>query len=365
MARSVPFAGRGQHAPAQGSSSRKSSRTGDPPSRVPGHPARRQALIPVQRCKGEQSPQGFREPRRGPRAAQDPHRRPACRDFRAGAAAGRIPPAPGITYERQLLFTPHGPEVIHVMIAPKPGGLYALHPVLSNNTVIGRERVTSMQKRMSSTATVGGVNADLFTFDEGLPSGMFMQSGVLTTPPHPKRSTVGVTDDGGSSSSASRCSARGRASVTPSAERPQPAPGPEGVSLFTPAWGPATPAAQRHGRDHARRSAARRPVHGPDRDRRLRQAGRRDADSARRSGARRRRHLCGRLASEARSVRRSPPGSSCARSGQASSTRSAAARSSSRTGSPCSARSSSSRAASSPPQPVPRSASARTGASSS
>ncbi len=164
--------------------------------------------------------------------------------FVPGAAAGRIPLAPGITYERQLLFTPHGPEVIHVMTAPKPGGLYALHPVLSNDSVIGRERVTSMQKRMSSTATVGGVNADLFTFDEGLPSGMFMQSGVLTTPPHPKRSTVGVTDDG--RLLVQRVQMLGTWQGI-SQRRPlnglNQRPGAGGVSLFTPAWGSATPAA--------------------------------------------------------------------------------------------------------------------------
>ena len=164
--------------------------------------------------------------------------------FVPGAAAARIPLAPGITYERQLLFTPHGPEVIHVMTAPKPGGLYALHPVLSNNSVIGRERVTSMQKRLAPTATVGGVNADLFTFDEGLPSGMFMQSGVLTTPPHPKRSTVGVTDDG--RLLVQRVQMLGTWQGI-SQRRPlnglNQRPGPEGVALFTPAWGPATPAA--------------------------------------------------------------------------------------------------------------------------
>src|SRR6476619_5547877 len=160
----------------------------------------------------------------------------------AGAAGLSL--APGITYTRQLLFTPHGPEVVHVMTAPKPGGLYALHPVLSNNTVIGRERVTSMQKRVSSTATVGGVNADLFTFDEGLPSGMFMQSGVLTTPPHPKRSTVGITDDG--RLLVQRVQMLGTWQGN-SQRRPlnglNQRPGPEGVSLFTPDWGPATPAA--------------------------------------------------------------------------------------------------------------------------
>ena len=86
---------------------------------------------------------------------------------------------PGITYDRQLWFTPHGPDVVHVMTVPRPGGLYALRPILSNNTVIGRETVTSMEKRYTSTATIGGVNGDLFTWDEGLPSGMFMQSGNL------------------------------------------------------------------------------------------------------------------------------------------------------------------------------------------
>ena len=71
------------------------------------------------------------------------------------SAAGRAMLAPGVTYERQLLFTPHGPEVIHVMTAPRPGGLYALRPMLSNDTVLGRETVTAMERRASATATIG------------------------------------------------------------------------------------------------------------------------------------------------------------------------------------------------------------------
>lgn len=163
--------------------------------------------------------------------------------FAPTASAGPITLAPGITYERQLLFTPLGPEVIHVMTAPKPGGLYGLRPVLSNDSVQGRETVTSMQKRMSSIATVGGVNADFFT-GNGLPSGMFMQSGILESPPQPRRSTVGITDDGRllvqqvAMLGAWQGSGQRRPVTTLNQQ-----PGPEGVALYTPAWGPATPAA--------------------------------------------------------------------------------------------------------------------------
>ena len=165
--------------------------------------------------------------------------------FAPSATAGRVLLTPGVTYERQLWFTPHGPEVLHVMTAPRPGGLYALKPILSNNLVTGRETVTSMERRISTTATVGGVNADLFSWNEGLPSGMFMESGVLRTPPHPRRSTVGITDDG--RLLVERVAMLGTWQGL-SQRRPlnglNQRPGPEGVSLFTPAWGATTPAAQ-------------------------------------------------------------------------------------------------------------------------
>jgi len=162
----------------------------------------------------------------------------------AAGAAGRVALMPGVTYEKQVQFTPHGPVAIHVMRAPKPGGLYSLRPVLSNGSILGRETVTSMQRRVSSVATVAGVNGDLFTWNEGLPSGMLMQSGVLKTPPHSKRSSVGVTDDG--RIVVERVAMLGqwwgiaqRRPLTGLNQRP----GPDGASLFTPAWGSRTPAA--------------------------------------------------------------------------------------------------------------------------
>jgi flagellar hook assembly protein FlgD len=164
--------------------------------------------------------------------------------FVPSAGAGGVTLAPGITYERQLVFTPHGPDVIHVMTAPKPGGLYGLHPVLSNNTVVNRESVTAMQKRLSTAATVGGVNADLFTWNDGTPQGMFMDSGMITTPPHPRRSTVGMTSDGRLlvQREAMIATWQGSSQRRPMTGLNQPA-GPEGVSLFTSAWGAVTPPA--------------------------------------------------------------------------------------------------------------------------
>ena len=151
---------------------------------------------------------------------------------------------PGVSYERQLQFTPSGPVVVHILRAPRPGGLYALRPLLSNDTLLGRETVTSMQKRAMSSANVAGVNGDLFTFDEGLPSGMLMQSGVLEAPPHPKRSTLGITDDGsliidrvtmlGQWQGSGPLRALNGLNQRPSAQ---------GISLFTPVWGASTPQA--------------------------------------------------------------------------------------------------------------------------
>ena len=144
---------------------------------------------------------------------------------------------PGVSYERQLQFTPSGPVIVHILRAPRPGGLYALRPLLSNDTLVGRETVTSMQKRAMSSANVAGVNGDLFTFDEGLPSGMLMQSGVLEAPPHPKRSTLGITDDG--SLIIDRVTMLGQwqgSGPLRALNGLNQRPGAQGISLFTPVW---------------------------------------------------------------------------------------------------------------------------------
>src|SRR5438093_3788620 len=103
---------------------------------------------------------------------------------------------PGVVYSRQVEFTGHGPVVINVISAPKPTGLYALKPVLSNNAILGRERVTSMQKRVSAEATVASVNGDLFSWTDGHPTGGLIRDGILDSGPVDFRSTVGIDTDG-------------------------------------------------------------------------------------------------------------------------------------------------------------------------
>jgi Phosphodiester glycosidase len=103
---------------------------------------------------------------------------------------------PGVVYSRQVEFTAHGPVVINVIAGPRPTGLYALEPILSNNAVTGRERVTAMQRRVSGDATVAGVNGDLFSLADGHPIGGLIRDGILDTGPIDQRSTIGIDTDG-------------------------------------------------------------------------------------------------------------------------------------------------------------------------
>jgi exopolysaccharide biosynthesis protein len=151
---------------------------------------------------------------------------------------------PGVIYSRQVEFTAHGPVVVHILSAPKPGGLYQLRPVLSNNAIIGRERVTSMERGVSSLATVGGVNGDLFNWSDGHPTGALIRSGVLDSAPSPDRSSVGIDADG--SLHVERVAMAGTWKGTGQRRAlgiNEPATS-KRTTLYTPSWGPRTPAEQ-------------------------------------------------------------------------------------------------------------------------
>lgn len=114
------------------------------------------------------------------------------------APAGAVERAlwPGVTYERGVQFTPNGPVALSILRGPRPDGITTLEPLLSNESIVGRETLSAMQRRLASVTTTAGVNADLFELATGRPSGVFMREGQLVAPPRPSRSSLGITSDG-------------------------------------------------------------------------------------------------------------------------------------------------------------------------
>ena len=130
-----------------------------------------------------------------------------------------------------------------VLTAPlPPGGLYSLQSVLSNETISGTEKLTAMERRLASGATTAG-EAHTFAAN-GRPSGVLIRGGGLEHKPYPSRSSSGFDATGllhvdrVTLLGTVRGSGQGR-NVT---QINEPA-GSNGISLFTPAWGPVTPPA--------------------------------------------------------------------------------------------------------------------------
>jgi hypothetical protein len=155
---------------------------------------------------------------------------------------------PGVTYEREVRRTSAGPIVIHAITAPRPGGLYDVRPVLSNEMLIGKETVSSMQRRLSGRATLTGVNGDLFNPTIGNPSGMFMRGGRLVTRPFGGRSSLGFGLD--SLLRVGRIRFFGSWRVGDNPRHPvfqfnRPLAENKDLGVFTRAWGPRTPRLRR------------------------------------------------------------------------------------------------------------------------
>ena len=105
---------------------------------------------------------------------------------------------PGVSYQRQVEFTPHGPVVLDVVIAPRPdGSLYTLGPALSNNAIVATQTLTDMEKdaarppRPSSASTV--------TSSRRTPAsrpGSSCAAACSTRAPAIARSSLGIAADG-------------------------------------------------------------------------------------------------------------------------------------------------------------------------
>ena len=166
--------------------------------------------------------------------------------FPAGAGSQIVAQSllmPGVSYQRDVEFTPRGPVVLDVVIAPRPdGSLYTLAPVLSNSAIVGTEKLTDMEKEVTATTTSVGVNGDFFAANLGNPTGILMRGGVLDSAPLRQRSSLGIAPDG--TLTVGQISFDGIWHGT--GQRRQldlndpPVAG--HTTLYTPAWGPATPA---------------------------------------------------------------------------------------------------------------------------
>ncbi|HEY6031355.1 MAG TPA: hypothetical protein VIU44_12355, partial [Gaiellaceae bacterium] len=111
------------------------------------------------------------------------------------AAAGVQTLMPGVTYENGVQFTAHGPVALHVVRAPRPGGLWQVAPLLSNDAVVARESLTALQRRLSPQVTAVSVNGDFFSAD-GQPAGIVVRNGALDHTPVGARSSAGFDAQG-------------------------------------------------------------------------------------------------------------------------------------------------------------------------
>lgn len=155
---------------------------------------------------------------------------------------------PGVTVDRSVQFTLHGPVGVTVITAPRPGdanGLYTLAPELAHGTIAGgRDRLTHIERDVSDRATVAGINGDFAGSRAGFPAGIVMQGGVLEHTPLPLRSSIGI--DAAGTLHVDRISFAGDWKGTgqrhPLATVNEPAAqGRSQVVLFTPVYGAAVP----------------------------------------------------------------------------------------------------------------------------
>ncbi|HEY2073582.1 MAG TPA: phosphodiester glycosidase family protein [Gaiellaceae bacterium] len=151
---------------------------------------------------------------------------------------------PGVTYQRQVQFTSRGPVVLDVVTAPKPdGSLYTLGPALAHGALFGTEPLTGIEKDNSGSATVVGVNGDFFA-GNGPPTGIVMRGSALDAAPISSRSSLAVADDGTLSVAKVAFDGTWRGTGQRRQLDLNDAPVAGHTTLYTPAWGAATPAEQ-------------------------------------------------------------------------------------------------------------------------
>lgn len=111
----------------------------------------------------------------------------------------RLPLAPGVELVQTMLTAgdPGGPLLVHaVVVDPRVPGV-RMEAALGGGTVEeaggGREVV---QRMVTRTGAVAGVNAAFFSFDAGDPLGLHIHRGEIVSEPWPGRPAIGFREDG-------------------------------------------------------------------------------------------------------------------------------------------------------------------------
>jgi hypothetical protein len=124
----------------------------------------------------------------------------AAAAFASPAAVHSAPLMPGVTYDKQVQFTPHGPIGLTVITAPPPGaagGLYRLGPVLAGGTVRhARETVADLEREVSGSSTAAGIDGDFTSGSDEHPTGIVVSGGAYLHGPSAARSSIAADSAG-------------------------------------------------------------------------------------------------------------------------------------------------------------------------
>jgi len=149
---------------------------------------------------------------------------------------------PGVSYRREVDFTSRGPIVLGVVTAPKPDGtVYSLQPALSNGVLRGTEKLTHLEQRLAGAGTSVGIDADYFDSRTGAPNGILLQGGVLESSPAAGRSSLGIGANGLLTSASVSLAGTWQGSGLSRQLALNTAAGKGKFTLYTPAYGTATP----------------------------------------------------------------------------------------------------------------------------
>jgi flagellar hook assembly protein FlgD len=149
---------------------------------------------------------------------------------------------PGVMYTREVDFSSRGPIVVDVVTAPKPDGtIYSLQPALSNGVLRGTEKLTHLQRRIAGGATTVAIAGDYFDRQTGAPSGIVLQNGLLESGPDEGRSSLGIGTDGVLTTAHVSFAGTWQGSAERRLLFLNSAAGEGRFTLYTPAYGTATP----------------------------------------------------------------------------------------------------------------------------